>query len=74
MNCHVQTISHQACCYFEYQSWQRWCQDGKGGLSEQPEVVLVAERTAQGGTLRRLDADRLKPWLEKYRLVKMKFR
>jgi predicted ATPase len=37
-------------------------------MSDQPEVVLVAERTAQGSTLRRLDADRLKPWLEKYRL------
>jgi predicted ATPase len=43
-------------------------------LSDQPEAVLVAERTAQGSTLRRLDAGKLKPWLEKYRLVKMKFR
>jgi predicted ATPase len=37
-------------------------------MSDQPESVLVAERTAQGSTLRRLDAEKLKPWLEKYRL------
>ena len=37
-------------------------------MSDQPEAVLVAERTAQGSTLRRLDAEKLKPWLEKYRL------
>lgn len=37
-------------------------------MSDQPEAVLVAERTAQGSTLRRLDADKLKPWLDKYRL------
>jgi predicted ATPase len=37
-------------------------------MSDQPEAVLVAERTAQGSTLRRLDAAKLKPWLEKYRL------
>ena len=37
-------------------------------MSDQPEAVLVAERTAQGSTLRRLDGEQLKPWLEKYRL------
>jgi predicted ATPase len=37
-------------------------------MSDQPEAVLVTERTAQGSTLRRLDAEKLKPWLEKYRL------
>lgn len=37
-------------------------------MSDQPEAVLVAERTALGSTLRRLDAEKLKPWLEKYRL------
>lgn len=37
-------------------------------MSDQPDAVLVAERTAQGSTLRRLDADKLKPWLDKYRL------
>jgi predicted ATPase len=37
-------------------------------MSDQPEVVLVAERTAQGSTLRRLNAEKLKPWLDKYRL------
>lgn len=37
-------------------------------MSDQPDAVLVAERTAQGSVLRRLDAERLKPWLEKYRL------
>ena len=37
-------------------------------MSDQPEAVLVAEKTEAGTTLTRLDADRLKPWLEKYRL------
>nr|WP_233216009.1 hypothetical protein [Trinickia symbiotica] len=37
-------------------------------LTDRPEVVLVAEKTAGGTTLSRLDAEKLKPWLEKYRL------
>jgi len=37
-------------------------------LSETPEYVLVCEQTEDGSTLTRLDADELKPWLEKYRL------
>ncbi|WP_419629044.1 AAA family ATPase [Thiolapillus sp.] len=37
-------------------------------MSDQPESVLVAEKTEQGTSLTRLDADKLKPWLEKYRL------
>jgi predicted ATPase len=37
-------------------------------MSDQPESVLVAEKTDAGTTLTRLDAEKLKPWLEKYRL------
>lgn len=37
-------------------------------MSDQPESVLVAERGEGGTTLTRLDAAKLKPWLEKYRL------
>lgn len=37
-------------------------------LTDQPESVIVAERGPQGTTLNRLDAEKLKPWLEKYRL------
>lgn len=37
-------------------------------LTDQPEAVLVAERAVTGTTLTRLDAEKLKPWLEKYRL------
>ncbi|WP_248768797.1 AAA family ATPase [Pseudomonas sp. MWU12-2345] len=37
-------------------------------MSDQPESVLVAEKTESGTTLTRLDAEKLKPWLEKYRL------
>jgi predicted ATPase len=37
-------------------------------MNDPPEVVLVAERTAQGSLLRKLDTDKLKPWLERYRL------
>jgi predicted ATPase len=37
-------------------------------LTDQPETVIVAERGAQGTALTRLDANKLKPWLEKYRL------
>ena len=37
-------------------------------MSETPESVIVAEKTEEGTTLTRLQADKLKPWLEKYRL------
>lgn len=37
-------------------------------LTDLPEAVVVAERNAAGTTLTRLDAEKLKPWLEKYRL------
>jgi predicted ATPase len=37
-------------------------------MSDQPDSVLVAEKTDMGTTLTRLDAEKLKPWLEKYRL------
>ena len=33
-----------------------------------PEDVIVAEKTTEGTTLKRLSAEKLKPWLEKYRL------
>lgn len=37
-------------------------------MSDQPESVLVAEKGKQGTTLTRLNAEKLQPWLEKYRL------
>lgn len=37
-------------------------------MSDIPDAVLVAEKSAGGTKLRRLDPDALKPWLEKYRL------
>lgn len=37
-------------------------------LSETPESILVCEQTEEGSTIKRLDADELKPWLERYRL------
>jgi predicted ATPase len=37
-------------------------------LTDQPEAVIVAERGPEGTVLTRLDAQKLKPWLEKYRL------
>lgn len=37
-------------------------------MSDQPDAVLVAEKSDTGTTLTRLDAEKLKPWLEKYRL------
>lgn len=37
-------------------------------LTDTPEAVVVCENTAGTTTLKRLDADELKPWLEKYRL------
>jgi predicted ATPase len=40
-------------------------------LTDQPEAVVVAEKNAAGTTLTRLDAERLKPWLEQYGLGKL---
>lgn len=37
-------------------------------MTDQPDVVLVCEKTSDGTTMRRLDSAELKPWLEKYRL------
>ncbi len=37
-------------------------------MTDMPEAILVAGRTENGTTLERLDAEKLKPWLEKYRL------
>lgn len=37
-------------------------------MSDCPEAILVAEKTENGTTMTRLNADKLKPWLEKYRL------
>ena len=37
-------------------------------MSDKPDSVLVAEKAAGVTTLTRLDANKLKPWLEKYRL------
>ena len=37
-------------------------------MTDMPEVVLIAEKQPGGTVLRRLDGEKLKPWLEKYRL------
>lgn len=37
-------------------------------MTDQPESVLVAEKSTDGTILTRLDADTLKPWLANYRL------
>jgi predicted ATPase len=37
-------------------------------MTDTPDAVLVCEKTQEGTHIRRLDADGLKPWLEKYRL------
>jgi len=37
-------------------------------LTDVPEAIVVVEKGEQGTTLTRLDADKMKPWLEKYRL------
>jgi len=37
-------------------------------LTDVPEAVLVASRDENGTRLERLDAEKLKPWLEQYRL------
>lgn len=37
-------------------------------MTDQPEAILVAEKSDQGTSLIRLNAEKLKPWLEKYRL------
>jgi predicted ATPase len=37
-------------------------------MTDRPEAIVVAEKAADGTTLTRLDAEKFKPWLEKYRL------
>lgn len=37
-------------------------------MSDCPDAVLIAEKSEMGTKVTRLDADGLKPWLEKYRL------
>ena len=37
-------------------------------LTDIPEAALVAGRSEEGTTLERLDAEKLKPWLDDYRL------
>lgn len=37
-------------------------------LTDSPDAVLVAQRSPEGTSLQRLDAEQLQPWLEKYRL------
>jgi predicted ATPase len=37
-------------------------------MTNTPEYVLVCEKDSNGTVLKRLDKDKLKPWLEKYRL------
>jgi predicted ATPase len=37
-------------------------------MTEQPDAVLVCEKEKTGTSIRRLDANQLRPWLEKYRL------
>jgi predicted ATPase len=37
-------------------------------MTDQPEAVLVASRDKHGTSVRRLNAEKLKPWLKKYRL------
>ncbi|NNM68359.1 MAG: AAA family ATPase [Gallionella sp.] len=37
-------------------------------MTDQPDAILVAEKGETGTTLTRLDKEKLKPWLEKYRL------
>lgn len=37
-------------------------------MTDRPNAVLVAEKGAEGTVIRRMDAEQLKPWLERYRL------
>jgi predicted ATPase len=37
-------------------------------FTDQPEAILVCEKPESGTQFRRLEADRLRPWLEQYRL------
>ncbi|MFN0304952.1 MAG: AAA family ATPase [Burkholderiales bacterium] len=37
-------------------------------MTDQPNAILVAEKLDTGTILRRLETEKLKPWLEKYRL------
>jgi predicted ATPase len=39
-----------------------------GALSEVPESIVVCERTKAGTDLRRLEPDKMREWLERYRL------
>lgn len=40
-------------------------------LSDVPEAVMVVEKGEEGTTIRRLDAEEMKPWLEDYRLGRL---
>jgi len=37
-------------------------------MTDQPQVVFIAEKHLSGTQIKHLDPDKLKPWLEKYRL------
>jgi hypothetical protein len=37
-------------------------------ISDQPECLLVCEKTSEGTIIQRIDANKLEPWLKKYRL------
>jgi predicted ATPase len=37
-------------------------------MTDQPESVLVCEKDEKGTSIKQLNAEQLKPWLEKYRL------
>jgi hypothetical protein len=37
-------------------------------MTDTPEYVLVCEKDSNETVLKRLNKDKLKPWLEKYRL------
>ena len=37
-------------------------------MTDRPEAVLICEKTTEGTVMHRLNADKLKPWLAKYRL------
>ncbi len=36
------------------------------GLSEHPEAIIICERDDEGTKLRRLEAEQIKPWLDRY--------
>ena len=37
-------------------------------FTDSPEAIIVAEKEENGTSLKHLEIDKLKPWLEKYRL------